>query len=193
MLSLNIFIGPGPTQCNSCANFNNQGTCVSSCPTFHYVDALRVCRVCNGECLSACSGPNATDCDACRTVYQRASGCLSSCPLTTYKDSANTCQPCHSECSAGGCSGPLATNCMQCRRVTSLLSSAAPTCVAECPPMTYMLNDTASPLVIQYGTPVCVPCSSQCARGCQVFVSVCQCQCVCVCVCVLRLNVFEFE
>lgn len=104
--------------------YDNGGTCVSSCPTFrvepemectndctfyyppHYEDPStpttpdRLCLACDPTCAS-CSGPNADDCDTCvGGLYKVADPmflpgpCVLTCPYGYYGDFVGNCLPC---------------------------------------------------------------------------------------------------
>jgi proprotein convertase subtilisin/kexin type 5 len=160
-------LGAGPAMCNACASVKLGSTCIASCPLLSFPDSAKNCQTCNSECKNSCAGPAATDCDSCKNYFDRLLGCVARCPSGTYSDASNTCQPCHPECDSQGCTGPLQTNCLKCARITSVTTST-PTCVSACPALSYLLNDTSSVQTQQAGTPVCLSCNAQCARGCQV-------------------------
>ena len=103
--------GKGPTKCVSCASNIDGDTCVASCPSGKVPNAAKLCTAkvtcpsgkyrdsdglrcffCNALCdpSKSCSGPAATQCDACRSAKSSSSAsaslCLNQCPTGEVVD-----------------------------------------------------------------------------------------------------------
>lgn len=179
--------GPTDTECFECSNFrillpNSTMQCVSQCPNvstldFQCVDACesneyartdsqqqaKFCYQCNPLCDSAhsCSGPNATQCGRCASLYNTITGsCVEMCPNFTFIDESNNCVPCNAQCDPEtGCNGATAADCVECRNLVfqvSMINVSIPNdiCVANCAEAFYEEDQ------------FCRPCSTECAGGC---------------------------
>ncbi|KAK7443724.1 hypothetical protein BaRGS_00040448, partial [Batillaria attramentaria] len=98
--------GAGPNQCVVCRNAEVLGEhlCLGNCSILPrlYQAGESQCRRCDSECANSCTGPENTDCDACKHVsllgVNGKTACLSECPLSTYQDEYGDCLPCHPYC-----------------------------------------------------------------------------------------------
>ncbi len=71
---------------------------------------------CHPECANStgCTGPLASECDACRHVRLISGDCVARCSFRTFlNESSSLCSPCYERCNS--CVGPLDTNCTSCR------------------------------------------------------------------------------
>ena len=146
--------GPGATQCNTCAQFNYRGTCVSTCPslTFRSGD---LCLDCNPNCLQGCTGAGPEECtpdrlrlettaqtlgcrDAVVILPNDVTVCYDACPLGMYADADGICTRCSALCStAYGCTGPGEEGCVACPATQYLDASRTcqdchPDCAGGC-------------------------------------------------------------
>ena len=156
----------------SCANVSTlERVCRDACELNQYVrvnstEMELFCYNCSELCdpNRMCSGPEPTQCGACRFFYNTLSGsCVERCPVGTYSNESNDCLPCDNECTPeDGCFGPSAAECNSCSNVSvsaSLLSEfssdSSDVCLERCPSQFYLDTDTST----------CLPCSPACI-GC---------------------------
>ena len=187
-----LCFGPTDFDCYTCANFsliypNSTMQCVPTCANVSTLDRecrdacelnqyIRVnstepdmeifCYNCSELCdpNRMCSGPEPTQCGACRFFYNILNGsCVEQCPVGTYSNESNDCLPCDNQCTLeGGCFGPSAAECFSCSNVNvsaSLLggfsSESSNVCLERCPSEFYLDSTTS----------ICRPCSPACV-GC---------------------------
>ena len=127
------------SDCDACVSLFDTTSleCVTECPPNTFEDSTPLpsgaqqlpdspgfCLPCNPLC-NGCTGPEDTDCVACRGVLLEGQ-CLSQCPDDTYLRDG-LCLPCSSECE-GGCSGPGASDCTACKHVLGSNGLCAGTC-----------------------------------------------------------------
>ncbi|KAK3082662.1 hypothetical protein FSP39_001823 [Pinctada imbricata] len=109
--------GKGPNKCLSCRTYkidNSSNICIDSCSRVPrlYDSGNRLCKFCDEECLSGCTGAGPEKCDKCKHFELRGSvngteivRCLAECPPYYYPDQNNVCHKCHPFCDEG-CTGP---------------------------------------------------------------------------------------
>ena len=184
--------GPTDFDCYTCQNFSlfhpnlNQTQCVPMCANVSTLNRecrdacelnqyLRVdstenqqfCYNCSELCNPnrQCSGPDPTECGACRFFYNTLNGsCVEECPIGTYSNESNNCLPCDRQCTReSGCYGPSAAECFNCAnvRVSATLiddssSGSHDICLERCPSLYYLDSTTRS----------CFPCAATCAMSC---------------------------
>lgn len=170
----------GTLACAVCVHTRQDGVCVANCAVNRFADLTQtstalggVCVPCNALCApgAGCTGPAATQCNACATFRDtQTSACVSACSSLQYLNSvAATCNPCNAECLYGCYASSNNTSCKPSSSNSTSLTAAhygcvhvvsltpTPTCLPECP--TSMYADTTS---------VCRSCSPLCpaSRGC---------------------------
>ncbi|XP_069107920.1 epidermal growth factor receptor-like isoform X3 [Argopecten irradians] len=106
--------GKGPNKCLMCRHMkvnDSSNLCLSSCDDkpLLYQESAKLCKPCHPECANACTGPKASQCDACRHVsvedsINRTRVCHEQCPDMFYADENNICRPCYKDC-LDGCTG----------------------------------------------------------------------------------------
>ncbi|VDI68897.1 epidermal growth factor receptor [Mytilus galloprovincialis] len=110
----------GSSNCLQCRKFkidNSSNICINDCiqlPGLYEVGHL--CKVCDEECESTCSGLGPENCHKCKhnaVTGTKKDGnmitkCLKECPEMFYPDHDRICQKCHDFCD-DGCSGPSDT------------------------------------------------------------------------------------
>ena len=158
----------------TCANVSTlDRECRDACELNQYVrvnstepDMELFCYNCSELCdpNRTCSGPEPTQCSACRFVYNTLNGsCVEQCPVGTYFNESNDCLPCDSQCTPeGGCFGPSAAECFSCSNVnvsasflSGFNSESSDVCLERCPSEFYLDSSTST----------CRPCSPACV-GC---------------------------
>ena len=179
--------------CFTCSNFSlihpdNRMQCVPTCANVSTVDRecrdacelnqyIRVnstepgmelfCYNCSDLCdpNRMCSGPEPTQCGACRFFYNTLNGtCVEECPVGTYSNESNNCLPCDNQCTPeGGCFGPSAAECSSCSNVhvsanliDEFSTGSHDVCLERCPSLFYLDSDSST----------CLPCSAACAMSC---------------------------
>ena len=169
--------GPGPADCNQCANVQISATlidnspgdmCLDRCPTDFFLDETRFCQPCAAECAGNCTGSTPFDCVTCRNfsfVYpNNTRRCVATCnedpnQRTMYSDTSGRCLPCDPLCSRrGGCWGPTARDCNGCA-VNLNTNVPLPTSEGEC---VLACNSTS----YNASSGVCEPCDASCTDGC---------------------------
>ena len=185
--------GPTDFDCLTCANFSliinrqlNQMQCVPTCANVSTLgrecrDACELnqyvrvnssedqefCYNCSDLCdpNRQCSGPEPTQCGACRNFYNTLNGsCVEECPVGTYSNESSSCLPCDAQCTAErGCNGPSSAECNECANVrvsANLIADSSlgshDICLARCPSMFYLDSLTQT----------CLPCAAACAMNC---------------------------
>jgi proprotein convertase subtilisin/kexin type 5 len=150
--------GPSPSQCQAavvngsvCKNFISGSECVASCnaATQYAYQPTKTCLSCSSQCSGGCTGPLASQCNACAAVSLNGA-CVASCPPLYFADRSGVCTPCSPQC-AGGCTGANITECTTCRNF-----QRASACVQQCD------------VNLEYAdaSKTCQSCQAQCSGGC---------------------------
>ncbi|XP_033104828.1 receptor tyrosine-protein kinase erbB-4-like [Anneissia japonica] len=101
--------GVGNNYCFLCQNYQIDGSCVPACNATkgEYVadEENYLCAHCDPQCDGDCTGPEPSDCVACKNVLDSGK-CKEACPAHKYQTTSHECLDCHENCVLG-CTGPL--------------------------------------------------------------------------------------
>ena len=161
-------IGPGPSNCTTCAHYLQQSTsmcvdicgpgehldrkgtiCIAHCGSGEFVDSLGQCQKCHDIC-DDCDGPTANNCSSCpsqKFLLHSKHTCVDSCPQNTVPH-IGECSSCHSDCLT--CTDVGYDKCLTCQPSLFFLTNR---CYQSCPSDFY---DDAT-------TNTCLACSAGCS------------------------------
>ncbi|XP_063411698.1 epidermal growth factor receptor-like [Mytilus trossulus] len=109
----------GPDKCLQCRKLkidNSSNICINNCQLPGLYEVGNLCKFCDEEYDSTCSGLGPENCHKCKHYAVTGTNkdgnmirkCLKECPKMFYPDLDRICQQCHDYCD-DGCSGPSST------------------------------------------------------------------------------------